>query len=288
MTRIGIVGIENSHVDHFVRFLNAEQRYPGVRVVGLVRGEESRTEVVRAAAGPDAEVVDDSTALVGGIDAAIVCSRDGARHLDDALPLLSAGIPVLVDKPLAATVADAQVLIAAARDHAVPLVSASAVRHAPEVAKLLTNLTGPAGRLGERQAVSVAGPADPASEYSGLFFYGIHVVETALELVGDGDFAPVTARQTGHSILATTIINGAHVTMTFVTADDAGQIPFHAVVTGRHGIESSRLTLGPDYNAPLLATFMDAVSSGTAPADDTTLLRPVQLLTAIIEATRAT
>lgn len=277
MTRIGVVGTENSHVDHFIRFLNVEHRHPEFTVTALAGGDSERNRTL-AEAGQIDTIVESSADLVGQIDAAIISSRDGGLHAEHALPLIKAGLPVLVDKPLAAGVADSTTMLDAAAESGQVLLSASAVRYAPEIPAL----RDPSDARGDTRFISVVGAADPDSEYAGLFFYGIHVVETALELTGDGEFGPVAVSRNDGSITATTQVNGIDVAMTFVLKDDAGQVPFHATVVGRHGIDSTALTLGKDYNAPVLQQFTEAITSGTAPLSRTELLRPVELLDAIV------
>lgn len=48
--RIGIVGSENSHVDHFIRLLNVDGRHPGNRVVALTGGQSARNVALAEAA----------------------------------------------------------------------------------------------------------------------------------------------------------------------------------------------------------------------------------------------
>ena len=277
MTRIGVVGTENSHVDHFIRFLNVEHRHPDFTVTALAGGDSERNRTLAEAGGIDT-IVESSADLVGQIDAAIISSRDGGLHAEQALPLIKAGLPVLVDKPLAAGVRDATTMLDAAEESGQVLVSASAVRFAPEIA----GLRDASESRGTTRFVSVVGAADPDSEYAGLFFYGIHVVETVLELTGDGEFGPVSVSRNDGSITATTQINDINVAMTFVLKDDTGQVPFHATVVGRHGIDSTALTLGKDYNAPMLEQFTAAIESGTTPYSRAKLLRPVELLESIV------
>ncbi|MGO1972797.1 MAG: Gfo/Idh/MocA family protein [Propionibacteriaceae bacterium] len=277
MNRIGIVGIENSHVDHFIRLLNVEERHPGTRVTALAGGEAGRREQL-AETGGITDLLDGPTDLVTAVEAVIVSSRDGRLHCEQALPAVEAGLPVLVDKPLAASIADAQQLLDAAKGSGAPLLSSSAVRHTPQVATLAATAAGWA----DTQVVAVTGPADPTSEHAGLFFYGIHVVETALELAGDGPFGPVTVQRTGGSILATTTVGDTHLVMTFVPPGDE-RVPFHATLVGRHGITGADLVLGPDYNAPVLAQFIDMISTRKPPLTSEALLRPVQLLAGIVD-----
>ncbi|SDT04428.1 Gfo/Idh/MocA family protein [Microlunatus soli] len=279
MRRVGIIGIENSHTDHFIRHLNDEQRFPGTEVTAILRGEDTR--VARVTHNRSLTVVDDPTAMIGSVDAAIVCSRDGALHRPQAEPLLAAGIPVLVDKPLATSVQDADALIAAADSSAVPLLSASAVRFTPGVGALLAARDDG----GPLTAVSVTGPADPASPWSGLFFYGIHVVETAFELIGaagvSADLDRLAVHRETETVVVTTSIDGIAATLRFVEPDEHGQVPFSAAVFGRHGSSSRDLPLGPDYNLPLLERFVAVLDGTTAPPARQDLIAPVALTAAI-------
>ena len=280
MTNIGFIGTENSHTDHFIRFLNAEGRHPGFRAAALVGGASERNTTL--AAGNDLRIVEGPEDLLGTVDAAIISTRDGARHREQAEPLLRAGMPVLVDKPLATSVADAEAILAAAQASSAPLVSCSALRFVPQVAELTE-----AGTHSLRH-VSVTGPADPESPYSGLFFYGIHHVEAALEILGNPTVEPgsvhVHVRRQGDTTVAHTQLAGVQVTLTFVAPGDGHRVPFHASATRTDAVTARELTLGPDYNAPALARFVAAVDAGSSPTSPDDLLSPVAVLSAITAA----
>lgn len=283
MRRIGFIGTENSHTDHFIRFLNTEGRHPGFRAAALVGGRSARNDALAAAGGIDV-VVDKPEDLLGQVDAAIISTRDGAAHRAQAEPLLAAGMPVLVDKPLATSVADAQAIIAAAEAGGAPVVSCSALRFVPEISALTTPGRGPMRQL------TIAGPADPDSEYSGLFFYGIHHVEAALEILGNPVVAPGTVEATvsrhGDTTTALTRIAGVDVVFTFIAPDQTQRTPFHTTAIHTDTVVAHELTLGPDYNAPALERFVTAVESGRTPVDTAHLLSPVVVLAAITDTLR--
>ena len=116
MLRLALVGLDSSHADHYVRLVEVERRWPGVRVVALVDGEPARRAELAAAGGlslgaGEVTVPD----VVGRVDAAIVAHRAGRLHGAAARTLLRAGVPVLVDKPFAASVADARATLDVAR-----------------------------------------------------------------------------------------------------------------------------------------------------------------------------
>lgn len=281
--RVGFVGTENSHVKHFIRFLNLEDRHPGHRAVALAGGRSEHNNELAEYGGLDI-IVEDPADLLGHVDAAIVCNRDGGLHRSAAEPLLRAGLPVLVDKPLATTIEDAAALLDVSQDSGSTLVSASALRFVPEISQFTTDHA----EHGPLRHVHVVGPADPDSEYAGLFFYGIHHVETALQILGNPVLRPghlsVQARREGDTVWATTTIGGAAVTFTFVVPQDDGRVPFHATAIHTRGVVASELSLGPDYNAPALDSFIEAAQAGKPPLSAEQLLSPVVVLTAINEA----
>lgn len=279
MLRIGLIGTENSHITHFTRFLNVEDRHPGTRAVALVGGRSERNQEL-AELGSIELIVEEPAELGDQVDAAIVSTRDGAKHLEHARPLLEAGKAVLVDKPLAASVEDAQELLALAERSGAVLLSCSALRFVPEVP-----LFTPTAETGGLRHLHVIGPADPDSEYSGLFFYGIHHVETALEILGNPTVElgalEVTAVRRGDTVVALLQIADTQVTLTFITPGEGTRVPFHTTAVYENAVNSHELTLGGDYNAPALAEFLGAIDAGTSSRTPQALLSPVVVLAAI-------
>ncbi len=270
--RIGVAGTESSHVDQFVRLLNVEHRHGDARVVALAGGDTERNRALVAAAGAYVpRLVDTPADLVGLVDAVLICTRDGRAHRAEAVPLIEAGLPVFVDKPLAGSAADAVAVVVAARAHGVPLYEGSALRFVPAIGEL-------AG--GRPAAVHVTGPADPAAPNGGLYFYGVHLAEAALQLTGDADgFGPADIRAGAGVVTALTTLGDTHVTLTFTAA----QNPFHATVVRSGGVDARELALPRDYLAPVLDRFMAVAAKGEPPSDAeaAAMVAPVALLDAI-------
>lgn len=278
MKRIGFVGTENSHVDHFIRFLNTEERHAGYHAEVLSGGENERNTKL-ASGGGITTTVGEPTELIGQVEGAIVATRDGGKHAEQAIPLLEAGVAVLVDKPLAVTVDEADKIIAAAEKGNTTIVSSSALRFVPEMEQLKDEANGPI------QHITVAGAADPDSEYSGLSFYGIHHIETAFEILGNptvqpGESKPYVVRE-GDRTVATVTIGDAVVTFVFVVPGEQ-RVPFHASVVRSGGVTASNLTLSKDYNAPSLQQFIEHWEAGTSLAPET-LRSPIVVLESIMK-----
>lgn len=279
---VAIVGIENSHAEEIIRYLNVEQPAAvPVRVVALVAGEEERTREL-AALGGITRIVADPAELHGAIDALIVTSRDGAQHRALAVPFLEAGTPVWVDKPLAASVADAEEIIAAAARGRTQLTSSSALRWVADTDALAGGLDG----IGELQTLTVTGPADAASPYSGIFFYGIHIADVAQRLV-PGEPEDVDVRLLPGGVVARYRVDGVLVTLEFIRPDGDGQVPFRATAVGGHGVLSRDIVLGADYVQPGVDAFARMLETGERPIPDAQLLAPIQVLAQVATAATA-
>jgi predicted dehydrogenase len=84
----------------------------GIEVTGVVTRNPERAARA-AAAYPRASVVADVAELWGGVDVLVVAASNSA-HVPLALEAIERGVPVVVDKPLAVSAADAQRVVDAA------------------------------------------------------------------------------------------------------------------------------------------------------------------------------
>jgi predicted dehydrogenase len=113
-TRVAVVGV--GHLGrHHARVLS---ELPDATLVGVVDADLSRAAEVANAVG--ALVVAHVADLIGQVDAVSVAVPTEA-HAEVALPLLDAGIHVLVEKPMTRSIDDADRLLAAAHDAGVIL-----------------------------------------------------------------------------------------------------------------------------------------------------------------------
>ncbi|WP_163509077.1 Gfo/Idh/MocA family oxidoreductase [Fodinicola acaciae] len=264
--RIGLAGIENSHAEQVIRYLNLDRRQPGVRLTSFLSLDPKRdTELLEL--DPALTPAPNLDTLASTVDGAVVCDRDGARHLASAAPFLRAGKPAFVDKPLATSVRDAAAMIAQATGGI--LVSHSPLRFTVGWQKI-------ARRCAERGAprhLRLDGPADPASPWSGLFFYGIHLVDPALSVL-DGEPGPLTVRVHDDRIDAITTVGPTAVHLVFTGPGTE----FHAEARWSSESVATQLELAADYVAPGLDDFFDTVA-GRKPAPTAgQLTRPIALL----------
>jgi len=105
--RIGVVGIGHLGGYHLQKY----QGIPGCRIVGVVDTVPERAR--QAADLYGCQVITDCRKLAGMVDAVSVAVPTGAHH-GVASVFLKAGVDVLLEKPIAATLAEADELIALA------------------------------------------------------------------------------------------------------------------------------------------------------------------------------
>src|ERR1700736_608892 len=112
--RVGVIGV--GHLGkHHARILSS---LPGVELVAVVDTNRPRAEAIAAANGTRAMF--DAADLLGHADA-VTIAVPTELHRDIALPFLKAGGPLLVEKPMARTLEEADQLIEAAADAGVVL-----------------------------------------------------------------------------------------------------------------------------------------------------------------------
>lgn len=105
--RLGVVGV--GHLGkHHARILSS---LPSVELTAVADINRARAEEV--AAGAQTQAVTDARDLLGRVDAVTIAVPTEV-HYEIASPFLEAGIPVLVEKPMARSVAEADAMIAAA------------------------------------------------------------------------------------------------------------------------------------------------------------------------------
>jgi predicted dehydrogenase len=123
--RLGIVGLGKMGRLHWRTW----QRFPDVAITALV---DTDPEAARWAKEQGIPFFRNHGELVGRVDAAVIATPAG-QHVSCALPLLSAGIHCLVEKPIALTAIDGERLVAAAARHAAMLAVGHSERFNPGV-----------------------------------------------------------------------------------------------------------------------------------------------------------
>ena len=176
--RVAVVGV--GHLGrHHARILSA---LDGARLVATVDPKLERAEEAAAASG--AMALRDSRDLFDKVDAVSIAVPTELHH-EVAMPFLERGVAVLVEKPMARTLAEADDMIAAATASGATLAVGHTERYNPAVAAVMPMVTSPrfieVHRLG-------AFP-DRSLDIDVVFDLMIHDLDVILSLVR----APVTS-----------------------------------------------------------------------------------------------
>ena len=150
---------------------------PGAELVAVVDTNEARAREIAAAVGTRPAF--DYRDMIGHVDA-VTLAAPTDRHADIAAAFLDAGTPVLVEKPLARSVAEADAIIAAARRRGATLAVGHTERFNPAVAAARPLVTNPrfieVHRLGAFPERSL--------DIDVVFDLMIHDLDIVLSLVG--------------------------------------------------------------------------------------------------------
>jgi len=134
--RVAVIGV--GHLGkHHARILSS---LPGVKLVAVVDTNRARAEEIAAANGTQPAF--EAREMEGRVDAVTVAVPT-RLHRDIALPFLEAGIPVLVEKPMARSLVEADELIAAAGNADVTLAVGHTERFNPALAAARPLVTDP-------------------------------------------------------------------------------------------------------------------------------------------------
>lgn len=225
-------------------------RIPGARVTHLWTDNPAEAPAV-AAASLIENIVAKPEDVIGHVDAVIISTDDGDDHLRRVAPFIEAGLPVLVDKPMATNIADLRQFLSWHLGGAT-ILSTSGMRYAPEM------------RLTDAQRAQL-GDLRWITSFTCKTWerYGIHALEAVAPLL-DRDFVSVqTLADSGGDIVHITHHTGARITIGALH-DAYGS--FGAVhLYGTKG--QLALTLKDTYTAfrDQLLAFIELLRSGKRP-----------------------
>jgi predicted dehydrogenase len=188
--RIGMIGTDTSHVPAFAKLFNKSHPEWRLKVVAAFKGGspdlptsadrvEKFAKEIHDTYG--VEMVDSIDALLSKVDVVLLESVDGRPHLAQATPVLKAGKPLFIDKPLAASLDDARKIVALAKETGTPFFTASSYRFHSDIPRLRDN-----PGVGKVQKVQASSPFNKLEFHPDLYFYGIHGVEALYAVMGPG------------------------------------------------------------------------------------------------------
>ncbi|MDP4284158.1 MAG: Gfo/Idh/MocA family oxidoreductase [Bacteroidota bacterium] len=268
--RVGIIGLDTSHSVEYTKVLNATDAAPefgGYKIVaaypqGSLDIESSTSRIpgyIEEVKKRGVEIVDSIPALLEKVDVVLLETNDGRRHLEQAIPVLKAGKVMFIDKPIAASLADAITIFEVAKHYKVPVFSSSSLRFMSSAQEVVD------GKIGKVLGADAYSPCTLEKTHPDFFWYGIHGVELLYTVMGTGCKSLVRVHTEGTDVAVGTWEDGRIGT-------------FRGTRTGKHLYggtaygENGNTVLGPfeGYNS-LLTEIIQFFQTGNVPvkAEDT-------------------
>jgi predicted dehydrogenase len=240
--RLGLIGL-GKHGARYARHIRED--FPDLELAAIARRDPDKA----AAAGRDLGVLTytDYTALIerAEVDAVIVVVPP-TLHIDIVRCAARADIPVLLEKPAAASLAAGRELLAAVRAHPIPVMVAQTLRY-NAVVRALQAALGSIGPLRSLTFTQRFEPSplgwldDPAQSGGGIILHtGVHAFDLLRVLTGHGAEAvtcqmqAVHTRRTEDNFVATVRLPGGALA-TVSCARTAGARNGHIEASGERG-----------------------------------------------------
>ena len=187
--KIAMIGLDTSHTVAFTKLIQGtepdEKIVDGMRVVNAFRfpsafqTEEGQDERQATLEDLGVTIMPTIEEAVEGMDAIFLEINDPALHLKYFEEVVKFGLPVFIDKPLAANVTEGRRIQELAEENNIPVWSASSLRFIPLLVKAQETVTDPI--IGH-----TFGALGKAAAGSDLIWYGVHAVEMLIAGLGTG------------------------------------------------------------------------------------------------------
>lgn len=189
--RVGVIGLDTSHAGAFSKIMReapANSPMARLKIVAAFPGGspdipssiDRVPNYTKEFEAQGIQIVDSIDALLEKVDAVMLNSLDGRKHLDQAYPVFKSGKRVFIDKPLAADLTDAIAIAKLAEHYKTPWFTSSSLRFTPTIY-----------RYREKSDRKILGaqawsPCSLEPHHTDLTWYGIHGVEALFTAMGVG------------------------------------------------------------------------------------------------------
>ena len=263
--KVGLIGLDTSHVIAFTELLNNPKNtnhVSGARVVVAFKGgspdiESSRSRVEgytkQLQEKYGVRIVPTIEELCDEVDAVMLTSVDGRPHLEQARPVIAARKPLFIDKPLAGSLKDAATILRLCKEANVPMFSSSSYRFYDSLTELKKV------DVGEIKGAISYGPCTYEEHHPDLFWYGVHPTEALFAILGTG-CETVTRVTTTDTDVVTGIWSGGRVGTMRGLRNAAS--PHKLILFGTKAVAEQK---GSGDYAPLLREIVTFFQSGKSP-----------------------
>ena len=263
--RLGLIGLDTSHVTAFTKLLNDtkhKDHVPGGKVVAAFKGGspdiesswsrvDDYTKQLQDEFG--VKIVPTIEELCQQVDAILIESVDGRPHLEQARPVIKARKPLFIDKPVAGSLRDAIEIYRLAKEAKVPVFSSSSYRFYNSMVEVKN------ANVGEIRSVISYGPAHLEPHHPDLFWYGVHPTEALFTILGTGCETVARATTPDTDIITGTWSGGRVGTL---HALRKGPTPHKVIVFGTKAVAEQK---GSGDYAPLVREIVKFFQTGVSP-----------------------
>ena len=189
--RVGVIGLDTSHAGAFFKIMReapANSPMAKLKIVAAYPGgsPDIPSSIDRVPNYTNEfqkqgiEIVDSIDALLEKVDAVMLNSLDGRKHLEQVYPVFKSGKRVFIDKPLAADLTDAIAISKLAEHYKTPWFTSSSLRFTPTIFRYREKT--------ERKILGAHAwsPCSLEPHHTDLTWYGIHGVEALFTAMGVG------------------------------------------------------------------------------------------------------
>ncbi|MCJ8331404.1 MAG: Gfo/Idh/MocA family oxidoreductase [Lentisphaeria bacterium] len=270
---IGIIGAENSHTAAIAKTINIDKKVRGFSV-DYVWGETSKFAKAAAEGGTIPNIVKNTDDMLGKVDAILVDHRHAKFHLDAIRPYVEAGVPTFVDKPFCFRSRRGAALLELAKKKKTPITSFSVIPHQQSFADFKKSLR----TNGKWITGATYGPGDIKSKHGGVFFYGIHQVESILMSFGYDMTHVHAVVNKPNTVIQCLYSEGRTVSMHLSTSSPGG---FSASALCEKGMVHQPFVFDDNMYLSGIKEFCKMFRTGKEPLTHEQILKPVKVLEAM-------
>lgn len=187
--RVGIIGLDTSHSVAFTRSLNTNpEKWRGYKVVSaypygtktIPSATDRIPKYIEEIKEFGVKIANTIQELLKQVDVVLLETNDGRLHLKQAEEVFKSKKPLFIDKPLAASYADAAEIYKLSKQYSTPFFSSSSLRYIHGMEEIRN------GDYGKVLGADVFTPAVLDPSHPDFFWYGIHGVEMLFAAMGTG------------------------------------------------------------------------------------------------------
>jgi len=249
--RVGVIGLDNYHSVAFAQLFNnpkAEGDLAGVKIVAAYPG--GSPDIAESADNLPkwkeqikpygVKQVATIAELLGQVDAVMITSLDGRVHWQQAKPVIDAGKPLFIDRPMAASLDDVLRIFQYAAKKKVKVFSSSQHRYSPGFIGMRDH-----EEVGKVLGCFVYGGCPREPHHPELYWHAVHGVETLYTIMRPGCVSVTRVSNEDYDVVTGTWGDGR---VGVYRGNRKGAIRYSALVFGDKGIAPAGVY---GYSAPV-------------------------------------